>query len=1056
MLKNNTLYKTYLCTFYSILIFLLPLFISNSYGQKSNNIDTTLAEKYYQKALVFQDSALLDSAIFYNKEAISLFNKNVSKKLLVEREYKYDSLLTHFYINKKEYSSAKKSIAEMLEMYTDSVDLSSIYMYKGTVFEREHALTQAIYNYKKAISLHENHEKYLILGRTYVFLGKFKEGQKFIHIGLQRLLNQTTYDPKLLIRYYGELGVSYGYDGRYQKAIYYYNKGLALTKKELGKNNRLYRTFINNLGVCQEKLGNYQKALEYYQTAFILSKGTDGNMKPESALWCSNIGTTFIALGQTEKAIDKYEEAISILNKHNPDNHAALVEMKINLGNAHLKVNNYLKAVDILSPNLDSARIVLGLNSPPIEWALSGLAYCYQNLGQLSKAKKYHQEALDFSLKNFGESHPQIATTLNNYAETLYENREFDLAISKVQQAIWIQDKTCSKIDFRENPKKFNVFEPLTLLKTLDKKAYYIYKAYSLDTSNIEYLEISYNTYLSTLELGDQIFQSFDRDESKLKLLEQIVEIHTRAVEVATAYLNHNSGLDNVRSNLFAFIENSRASVLQEALYLKEVELATVPDSVLLTGRELKSKIDELKLQLIEDDLDDVQRNQISKDLVQLNLQHDSILSQMLLNYPAYQLALGKSHHTKMQSVQERLDKDETLIEYFLSDSILYTIALTDSSFNIYQQPNDATIKNLLQSFQKNLYTYHLSTKNGETFSYENNLKELATSGTELYNLLLKPIEKLSEKLIIIPDGELGYIPFDVLLSEFPDLNDPLNTWEFLIKKHQISYGYSASLWLEMKEKISNKGELIAFAPLFNSTDTPTFASINELRREGLGPLIFNQKEVNNIATITNGRALTNEEANVENFYAQAPNAGILHFATHAKLDDSNSEYSWLAMQPSVSGTEKDKIFVKDLYRMNLSPDMVVLSACETGFGELKKGEGIFSLARGFAYAGAKSIITSLWAVNDYSTYQLMIDFYKNLKLGQSKDAALRNAKLNYLNTVDNFNAHPFYWGSFIGIGDMTPLSFNIQRNTLKNYLLVLGSLLGIFIIIRWQGARKG
>ncbi|MBK8557785.1 MAG: CHAT domain-containing protein [Lewinellaceae bacterium] len=114
---------------------------------------------------------------------------------------------------------------------------------------------------------------------------------------------------------------------------------------------------------------------------------------------------------------------------------------------------------------------------------------------------------------------------------------------------------------------------------------------------------------------------------------------------------------------------------------------------------------------------------------------------------------------------------------------------------------------------------------------------------------------------------------------------------------------------------------------------------------------------------------------------------------------------------------------MRDLYNLSLNADLVVLSACETGIGQLQRGEGIISLARAFSYAGARSILTSMWAVNDARTKDLMIAFYKNLKKEYSKDDALRRAKNDMLSSAKTQEqAHPFYWGGFIGIGDMRPV----------------------------------
>ena len=110
---------------------------------------------------------------------------------------------------------------------------------------------------------------------------------------------------------------------------------------------------------------------------------------------------------------------------------------------------------------------------------------------------------------------------------------------------------------------------------------------------------------------------------------------------------------------------------------------------------------------------------------------------------------------------------------------------------------------------------------------------------------------------------------------------------------------------------------------------------------------------------------------------------------------------------------------MRDIYNLSLNADLVVLSACETGIGELKRGEGIISLARAFAYAGAKSIVTTLWSVDDARTKDLMVFFYRNLLQGMPKDEALARARSDYFEKYKGANAHPYFWAGFVGIGDM-------------------------------------
>jgi CHAT domain-containing protein len=149
----------------------------------------------------------------------------------------------------------------------------------------------------------------------------------------------------------------------------------------------------------------------------------------------------------------------------------------------------------------------------------------------------------------------------------------------------------------------------------------------------------------------------------------------------------------------------------------------------------------------------------------------------------------------------------------------------------------------------------------------------------------------------------------------------------------------------------------------------------------------------------------------------------VVHLATHGKANDKIGDYSFLAFSEQKDSLDNELLYVRDIYNLNLNADLVLLSACETGIGELKRGEGVISLARAFAYAGAKSLITTLWSVNDKSSMKIMESFYRRLKKEMPIHTALQQAKMEYFKNIsDEKRAHPYYWSGFITIGDVSPL----------------------------------
>jgi len=173
--------------------------------------------------------------------------------------------------------------------------------------------------------------------------------------------------------------------------------------------------------------------------------------------------------------------------------------------------------------------------------------------------------------------------------------------------------------------------------------------------------------------------------------------------------------------------------------------------------------------------------------------------------------------------------------------------------------------------------------------------------------------------------------------------------------------------------------------------------------------------------------SFSNSSATLDNFKAVAPQSNVLHIAAHAKSDTTEAGCHIYFSDDRADHT----LSLSDIYKMTIPAELVTLSACETALGEHLAGEGVLSLARGFAYAGAKSVVSSLWSANDQSTSMIMEAFYKYLSEGQPKDEALRQAKLDFLESTDEEYHHPYYWAAFIPVGDMGPLP---QRK--KNYWL--------------------
>ena len=275
---------------------------------------------------------------------------------------------------------------------------------------------------------------------------------------------------------------------------------------------------------------------------------------------------------------------------------------------------------------------------------------------------------------------------------------------------------------------------------------------------------------------------------------------------------------------------------------------------------------------------------------------------------------------------------------------------------------------------------------------------------------------------------------------------------DYLMKKNTINYSYSANLLFKFNDsRQKTKNRALAFAPIY-SGDTLLF----ENQQLFLMPIPGTQKEVDLISKEIKTKLFKGDEATVLNFRNNVENHDILHLAMHAFINDSVPALSRFAFSQNTGElAEKDRwLNTADIYNLDLNARLTVLSACNTGSGKLRKGEGVMSLARGFLYAGCPSIVMTLWEVEDNSGAQIMSSFYKNLKKGKSKDEALRFAKLEYLENANSRLAHPHYWLGYVSIGDNYPL---FRSYDFYFFSLLLLALIGITTdqILRIKKARK-
>lgn len=609
-------------------------------------------------------------------------------------------------------------------------------------------------------------------------------------------------------------------------------------------------------------------------------------------------------------------------------------------------------------------------------------------------------KAIEKIKENVGESkNINIAVARNEMGNLLTAKGEYLKAIENYDLGL----QEVSKI-------KTNSAYNIKLLKN---------KSICLNTikNDSSYLAASRIVDLGIMKL-DSLKPSLKNHADKLVLIEDAFPLFESGMK-ASYSLYESSQNSHYIDEAFQYAEKSKSALLLEAvLASKATTFANIPEEVTAQERQLKSKIAYIEKEI---DRANGDKTVLEDELFQLNQQHRNLVVDIESNYPSYFDLKYNSEVPFLPELQEELMDDELFISYFYGSNTIYTIAIAK------HQKHFETIT-ISPELESDIIKLHAMLSNPRS-----DIDSLSNLSYSLYQKLLAPILKIyhHEKIIIVPDGLLNYIPFGSLVSN-------LEQNRFLVQDRAISYTNSANLWSQLSSKEQSENRLLAFAPSFDSK-TPS----DDKRSKVLDNLPHNKKEVGKILNSFMGTSFTGNQATLQNFTSTISDYTIFHLATHAVFDDENPEYSYLAFTPD--SDSEDLLFVKDLYNLTLKAGLVTLSACESGIGELKRGEGFLSLARGFFYSGASSISSTLWKVNDNSSSELMGIFYENLADGKSKDKALQHAKLSFLEkNRENGLSHPYHWSGYIVQGN----SHALVKNASWRWWYFAGGILLIFIFL--------
>ncbi|HMQ86288.1 MAG TPA: CHAT domain-containing protein [Flavilitoribacter sp.] len=944
--------------------------------------------------------------------------------------------------------------------------LAPLYNDLGVALFRAGQYTRSIACLEKSIELNsgETPEKasaWNHLGHNYLDLGKYRQALACYQSGLDINLKLYGELHSNVAGCYNNFGTTYLKNGDYLQASLYYEKALTIFDQLPGAPASDILATYNNAGQLRQILGDTESAIRLHQKGLSMAVSRLGREHSGLANCYNNLGLDYWARGDAEKAVGYFEQALAFFLKSVTSDHSNIATTYNNLATCYTDLNNYELAEYFLKKCLDSRLKNPDTDPLHLAYAYNNLGALYQNQFRYQEAINAYQEAVAQYIKLPDPAHPDLVTIYRNMAGAFMESGDTLRAESFALKSLQISNQVFGKnspdaassytnlayIFQREG--RFTTAETYldSALTALNYKAGSRLEDINSLPTLASALRIAGDFYLAWFKYGNDrrhLLQSRAYYAAGLTAQDALSRstspgsgVRTRldALNILRGGVTVNCKLyaltDSVQylQEAFRYSERGKGFQLYEALQnAHALQYAGIPDSLVRQEHDLQTRLAFWEKKRWEQHGTDSPADSVAlagnSARFETSQRYESLRQRLEKEFPDYYRLKYNFAVTGPEQIQQsKLAPDQAMISYSISDSSIFIFVLTRDRMDVREVRKNFPLERWVSQLRESISRQWPMAKMAE----QNDL--YITSARQLYEVLIKPVEQLLRpSLVIVPDGVLGYLPFEALLTGRPgDIRD-YSRYPYLIKERTISYNYSATLLQEMTEKKHRKdpaNSILAVAPFYTGDSSKLYQKSDSLdfvsspQRDTLRPLKNSGTEVAKIKEMLGGEAWTGRQATAGRFIAEAPGYRILHFATHARADDRTGDYAYLAFSSPDTLNQFEKLYARDIYTLPLNADLVVLSACESGTGELRKGEGIISLARAFAYAGAKSLVTSLWNVNDYSGAYLIERFYYHLKTpGMKKDEALRQAKLDLLKK-NKSTALPYYWAPFICIGDM-------------------------------------
>nr|WP_253881000.1 tetratricopeptide repeat protein [Microcystis aeruginosa] len=848
-------------------------------------------------------------------------------------------------------------------------NLALLYQSQGRYSEAEPLFKQALAIRKQQLG--DNHSNTAAslnsLAALYYSQGRYSEAEPLYKEALAISKQQLGDNHPLTVAILNNLAELYRVQGRYSEAEPLYNRSLAIFKQQLGDNHPLTAASLNNLALLYLFQGRYSEAEPLYKEALAIIKQQLGDNHPDTAISLNNLAGLYESQGRYSEAEPLFKQALAIKKQQLGDNHPSTATSLNNLAGVYKSQGRYSEAEPLLKQALTIRKQQLGDNHPSTATSLNNLALLYTVQGRYSEAESLLKQALTIIKQQLGDNHPLTATSLNNLAVFYQSQDDIPQAINYLSQGLAVQEYNLS-----EN------------LKMGDDKQKQDYMAKVLGTTNsvisLNLQAVPNNPEVTRLALKTILERKgriLDVSTNSLQILRQRTD-DPESQQLLTQLIEVRTQLSNLTFKKPEDIKNPE-------IYRQEINEVTEK------AKEIEGKIGRRSAEF----------RSLSQPITLEGIQKLIPANAALVEIVRYQPFNPKAPENQRFGIPR------------YAVYILYP----NGDIKAKDLGEAKPIEDKLIYFRDNLA------------DAQTPIPQLKESARQLDEILMQPIRQLlgnTKTILLSPDAALNLIPFEALVDE----NN-----QYLVENYHITYLTSGRDLLRLKDKFaSQQSPLIVADPFYGKAGEKVALTrsidLSEFTFPGLPGTEQEAKAIKNL--LPQATVLTGSQA-TENAVKQVKKPNILHIATHGffKPESNVIENPLLRSGLVLAGvtigqSAGDDGVLTALETTNLNlvgTKLVVLSACDTGKGDIKIGQGVYGLRRALVIAGSESQLISLWKVSDDATKDLMVAYYGRLQKGEGRSEALRQIQLGMLKGEKQ--KHPFYWASFIPSGDATSMTFD-------------------------------